>query len=278
MIKIIRFDGGLGNQMFQYAFYLSLRSNYPHSFYLFDIARSKKSHNGLEILDLFKLEGKWRYLLFGQINRHLSFLLKNQYLVLQKNITCFEPDVFNEKGKLCTYVGFWQSELYFRELEPLIRQTFSFDAARLSKSARNYVRLIQSTNSISIHIRRGDYVPLGWNSICTDAYYNNAIDFFLQKDSNIQFFVFSDDKEWAEEKFEGKNKFIIVKGNEGSFSWQDMYLMSICKHNIIANSTFSWWAAWLNANKNKTVIAPRQWIPCLDNNDIFPEAWIKLDS
>jgi hypothetical protein len=141
---------------------------------------------------------------------------------------------------------------------------------------------ILSTNSVSIHIRCGDYLSPKYISIyggiCTIEYYKRAISYILQTVDNPVFFIFSDDIEWTKDNITINNA-IFVSNNKGINSFLDMYLMSICKHNIIANSSFSWWGAYLNKNKNKKVIMPNRWFNSkLPDPNVFDSKWIKLSN
>ena len=115
----------------------------------------------------------------------------------------------------------------------------------------------------------------GFAGVCTPEYYEKAIAYIATKISSIQFYVFTDDPEWVNANFEIENA-IYVQHNTGSDSWQDMYLMSQCKHNIIANSSFSWWGAWLNSNPSKIVIAPTKWWRLFEKDDVVPDEWIRF--
>jgi hypothetical protein len=138
---------------------------------------------------------------------------------------------------------------------------------------------INTTTSVSIHIRRGDYLSSkfvdGFSNICTIDYYNRSIDKIKSNLDLPVFFVFSDDQEWVKQNIIIKNAFYL-NHNIGKNSWQDMYLMSKCKHNIIANSSFSWWGAWLNSNNQKIVIAPKKWWNDFKQDDVVPETWVRL--
>ena len=134
-------------------------------------------------------------------------------------------------------------------------------------------------NSISIHIRRGDYLHPKFNhlygNICTIEYYKEAITILQQKYANLHFYIFSDDISWVKENLPIVPS-TYIDWNKKEDSWQDMYLMSQCKHNIIANSSFSWWGAWLNNNPNKTVICPSRFMNLNQQSDIVPEDWIQI--
>jgi Glycosyl transferase family 11 len=176
--------------------------------------------------------------------------------------------------------GYWQSEKYFIDCSKLIRKDFTFknelDSYNLKLKSK-----IDKTNSVSIHIRRGDYVNnLNTNAthgLCSIDYYIKAVNYITERIESPYFFVFSDDIEWAKKNIMLNFPCQFISHNIGSKSYLDMQLMSLCKHNVIANSSFSWWGAWLNSNDNKIVIAPRKWFAVnTDICDLIPSNWISL--
>ena len=151
----------------------------------------------------------------------------------------------------------------------------------LSEKNKNILEEIKKRNSISIHIRRGDYVNdinakkiLGDN--CNLLYYQKAIEYIYSVITSPFFYIFSDEPEWVKNNFSFLENSLIIDWNKGKDSWQDMMLMSHCKHNIIANSSFSWWGAWLNNNNNKIVIAPKKWFNTFEAPYIVPNEWIRI--
>lgn len=132
---------------------------------------------------------------------------------------------------------------------------------------------------MSVHIRRGDYLSAsfanGFGNCCPLDYYQRAIAMISKTVDKPLFVFFSDDMEWVKENFAGEDC-LFVSHNKGVDSWQDMYLMSLCNHNIIANSTFSWWGAWLNHHEDKMVIAPKKWWSTIENDDVVPETWMRI--
>ena len=159
-----------------------------------------------------------------------------------------------------------------------MRKSFSFKLELISNKNLSLAKTIRETNSVSIHVRRGDYLmEIGWDT-CNLEYYNKAIKYIEQILPHCTFYVFSDDILWCMKNLTNKYNFIYVDWNKGNDSWQDMYLMSQCKNNIIANSTFSWWGAWLNNNPQKIVITPSIWFNDRNPNDcdIIPDNWIKI--
>lgn len=171
--------------------------------------------------------------------------------------------------------GYWQNELYFQENMDDLRQVFVFPLLEepinmeLSKE-------IQQTESVSVHIRRGDYVNSSFD-VLTDEYYKRAIEYMLERINNPVFYFFSEDQEYVQKHFAWLNPKIIVNNNTGDQSYRDMQLMSMCKHNIVANSSFSAWAGFLNKNKDKMVIYPSKYRVNECNVKKIESGWIMLD-
>ena len=284
--------GGLGNQMFQYAAARahSLRLDKALKVDTRDFSKYKL-HQGFELDKLFnvsteiasgtdlKLILSWQKArIMRRIFRRpqLKFLRHRNYVV--------EPQFGYWKGvnqlKDNIYLdGYWQSEKYFIEFSDKIRADFTFKLP-FSKQNAEIAKYIAQANAVSLHVRRGDYVNNKKNafiSVCSLDYYRAAIEQTKSQVDKPVFFVFSDDIDWVKSNFVLDKKTVFVSHNDGSESFNDMRLMSLCKHHIIANSSFSWWGAWLNANPNKIVIAPKQWFASkLDDSDLVPANWLRL--
>ena len=281
--------GGLGNQMFQYAMgrALSTRLNLPLRIDIsgFDSYRLHKYQlssvfAGMEVAapkDLENLIG-WRATTTAKrlvTKPQLSWIRGRQFVV--------EPHLAYWAGiegliGPVYLVGYWQSEKYFYAIDSIIRNDFAF-VKPLSMQNQHIVDEIRSSQAISLHIRRGDYVQnsqtLAIHGICSLDYYRDAIAYIAQRIARPKFFIFSDDMAWVKSNLKVEFPCIYVDHNIGSESYNDMRLMSQCQHNIIANSSFSWWGAWLNANPHKIVIAPKKWYA--NNNDVrdlCPEKWV----
>ncbi len=265
---IVRIVGGLGNQMFQYAYAKSLQQKgYAVKI---DISkfRKYKLHGGYQ-LDKYKID--------LETSTPLSNFLSK--LGLKKNIK-EKSLLFNDKflniSKNEYVKGYFQTEKYFSEIRNVLLNQFVIKQ-ELSESTILYSKEIkQHKNSCSLHIRRGDYVSdKNANNIhgtCDLNYYNEATNLIKNKFENIHFFVFSDDINWTKENITIENVTYI---DHKCIPHEDIYLMSLCKNNITANSSFSWWGAWLNQHKNKTVIAPKKWF-IEKKNEVACEKWIKL--
>jgi len=166
--------------------------------------------------------------------------------------------------------GCFQSEKYFRRFERDIRNEFSFSDFVNEKNIKIKGE-IEKSNSISIHIKKGGYTQSNFRGGCPMSYYNQAIEYLAQRISNPFFFVFSDEPEWAVENLKTSHNVIFISHNTDKDSFLDLQLMSLCKHNIIANSSFGWWAAWLNVNPDKIVISPKLWY-----EDLIPHDWLRF--
>lgn len=282
---IIKLIGGLGNQMFQYAFYKSLQSKGVNVYADLSDFKEYPLHNGYELerifnlsvktpgkflLDLFRPnQSKW---IFRKLKRILN--LKKTYRV-EENEFRFDPSFLNNTNHY--YDGYWQNEGYFLNIADKIKHDFKFPEPEGIEN-QTAMQQIKSVESVALHVRRGDYLkdPLLGN-ICNLAYYEQAISIINSKVKDARFFVFSDDIPWCRQNLKLENV-TYIDWNKGSNSYIDMQLMSTCKHNIIANSSFSWWGAWLNNRIDKVIIAPKKWVNNLsaDDTDICPKNWIKL--
>ena len=285
--------GGLGNQMFQYALCVALNQKGVKSRILFSHYLYSFHHDGFSLGNAFRikldlpskiLNSILTYGKFFYKNKISGFFLKRMLVSYQqkknkyveKEEFEFDPQVFNQKGK--TLIGIWQAEAYFRDIKELIVKEFEFRTPADEKN-RGLIEKIVNSNSVSIHVRRGDYLNDRWKNILGvirgTVYYDNAVNFMTDKVKNPNYFVFSDDIKWAKDNLKLGNC-IYVNHNKGRKSYVDMYLMSICKHNIIANSTFSWWAAWLNKNPEKIVTIPEKWIIGKNCEQMYPAQWVKI--
>ena len=285
-MKIVLVNSGLGNQMFQYAFYKSLKNMHPEEKVVCDLGffKKQKVHNGYELKKIFNIDLKESPLasiflnsrnLFIRKSRKLSKKFLKQMYVVQDDVK-YEEKILSDKSKKI-FIGYWQSEKFFKNIEEIIRKDFKFPDFTESQNIE-LSKILTSSNSVSIHVRRGDYLTHPIFNTLTENYYAKAIDKIKEKIDNPLFIIFSNDIEWCKNEFKEKN-IIFVSWNNGEKSYRDMQLMSLCKHNIIPNSSFSWWGAWLNNNPNKIVIAPKKWFSDESGyryEDIIPDKWIKL--
>ena len=253
--------GGLGNQMFQYAFYLSKKEmgyNVIPDISLFRTDKRHLMHNGFELAKIFNLNSSvvFHSSFFSQYLIKLALKLKLRFLISNDSVSLGYRE--NLKfSKLYHLHGYWQSEKYFNDITDLVRKEFVFkDVDQINLTLSREMNDDSEYTSISLHIRRGDYINYNMK-LLGRAYYEKAIDYIKSKVENPKFYIFSDDMSAAIKIVKGMGvTYTPISINTGIDSYKDMFLMSQCKNNIIANSSFSWWGAWLNANKKKMVIAP----------------------
>ncbi len=274
MIKIIRFKSGLGNQMFQYALFLALKHKYPHCLFAWNIKGSKGEHYGFELFKIFKIGREYR-LLYRFLK--LMGIPQKASVIFQpgNDSLTYHPSVLGDQPRLCRYDGYWQSEKYFEDVKPLVLDKFQFRTNLLNARTRKLADSLDNGIYCSIHVRRGDYLLEPEFNMCNVDYFLRAIAFVREKTGCSSFCVFSDDIAWVRENISLPGA-LYVDWNNDSDSWQDMYLMSRCSHNIIANSSFSWWGAWLNSNPDKVVVAPKVWFASQPSGDIVPDGWIRI--
>jgi len=289
---IVKLMGGLGNQMFQYALGRSLAVKNSCELKI-DISEYKtyKLHNyGLGVFNLnenFADKKECDNIKFEKcsvIERAARKILgkmkrKTNNYIIEKNLR-FDPEILKLAGN--RYLeGYWQSEKYFILNKEEIRNDFVLKHEMNEANTAVYKK-IKSTDSVSFHIRRGDYVSdpgtNAYHGVDLKHYYEDAVKLIKKSVTNPHFFIFSDEPDWVRENFKGEFEFTVVDCNTGKTGYEDMRLMSACSHNIIANSSFSWWGAWLNNNPEKIVTAPKNWFTdkSIDTSDLIPETWIRL--
>lgn len=275
-MQYIDIYGGLGNQMFQYAFYLSKLNNGCRVVPDISLFRSDKKHlmhNGFELEGIFKLNhsvvfhSSW----FSQQLIKIALKFKLDFLITKDNVFWGYQEKLQKSTKLHLH-GYWQSEQYFLNVANNVREEFVFKnidqnnlaIAKEMKDCLNFT-------SVSLHVRRGDYASYNMKLLGRD-YYERAIEYIKSKVDNPRFYIFSDDMDAATDIVKKLNvAFTPIMINSGVDSYKDMFLMSQCKHNIIANSSFSWWGAWLNTNNDKIVVAP-SW-----GKDFNCEDWVIIN-
>ena len=256
--KHVYLYGGLGNQMFQYAFYLSLKQRGIPCVLDISMYLVEKAHNGLELFDVFGIKEDY-FKAPSWLGR--GYLLYQKFFIPQRSIFpekifTYCPDVYNTDCMY--YYGCWLSEDYFKSFSDKIRDIYHFK--NIDEKTHESGLEMASDNTVSLHVRRGDYLKFPRYYVCDEQYYKDAIELIKSKVENPLFFVFSDDTPWASQMMERfKLKYKVIDFNKGIRSYQDMFLMSKCRHHIIANSTFSWWGAWLDPRPDKIVVAPSTW-------------------
>lgn len=289
-MKIVRICGGLGNQMFQYALAVALKeAKKTEEVYIdYSVMRGYPHHEGYLLDKIFNTDIPqapiskiitvgWPlpYYRIWQIGSKILPVRKS--MVLDRSGDAFRSDVFDNRDMLLD--GYWQSPLYFDKYSSAIRKSFEFRNSDCNPRNIDFINKIKGKVSVSLHVRRGDY--LSYSSItgvCSVDYYNKAIKLIKKMINPDLFVVFSDDQCWCRENLSDVLSAcsIFVDWNRGIESYRDMQLMSYCSHNIIANSSFSWWGAWLNRNPTKIVIAPSQWMNYDGWKDILPDSWMKI--
>ncbi len=287
-MNIVRISAGLGNQMFQYALYASMREVNPDIAIDITEFKYRKHHQGYELQKIFNVnptiatEKQIAQLsdssksLWASMRRKIFGVKKCDGIVIKECGFNYIPNL--QQSKDCYFEGYWQSYKYFENIDEIVRSQFKFLEPLAGKNV-SCAAEIQSVESVSIHIRRGDYTKSRrWQnigSICNTDYYNWAIASMESSVENTRYYVFSDDIEWVRRNLNIPNA-TYVDWNSGEDSYNDMRLMSLCKHNIIANSSFSWWGAYLNSNEDKVVIAPSKWYRDTPTPDILPPSWITI--
>ncbi len=295
----VQIIGGLGNQMFQYALAKKLSILNDNAPILLDISLFDKYFRKYELSKfdikasladketLFKLETGTLPLFIGKIIDLIPYmntkdLIRKPFSKVYREVGVnFHSDVLNIKDSI--YIkGNWASYKYFWEIRELLLEDLAFKEYMNDENMKVTDQIKNSKNSVSLHIRRGDYLkPVNQKIYCSplaNGFYQHAISEIEKRIENPEFFVFSDDPNWVKDNFKINHKFNVIDINKGDNSYWDMKLMSICKHNIIANSTFSWWAACLNENPSKIVYAPKLWMndPTFKIEDLIPPEWVML--
>ena len=273
-------SGGLGNQMFQFANAFSCAQKLKQKLILdtselLGDGKRKYALGDFNLSNVVMEKNPKTLSLFSRISLGIFWPVKD--IKEEKEFT-FNPSVLNIKG--CNrLVGYWQCPAYFEDHRNELIQIFSLKT--LSDKFNFYKQLLTQETSVSIHVRRGDYVSeLHTNQIhgiCSIDYYKNAIQVLANKYplTRFTYLIFSDDKNWSKDAFAFLESYKIIENLSDA---EELLLMSLCKHNIIANSSFSWWAAWLNKHEYKTVIAPQNWFKqnLHDTKDLIPPNWTRI--
>jgi hypothetical protein len=281
--------GGLGNQMFQYATAKSISVERNVDLKI-DTCKMNNSNFISRDFLLSKFNISAQMAQISEVkefhnNKYFDFILRKLYQrnikltnkIFEKKYFHYDNDILsNHKGYLD---GYWQSFKYFENIREILLREFTL-VKELNLENKLILNQINESNSVSIHLRRGDYIKEQKNkkiySVFGMEYYENAILYIESKIENPLFFVFSDDLEWVSKNLNLTNA-IFVDANATQNPENDLFLMSNCRHNIIANSTFSWWSAWLNQSPYKIIVAPKKWISTLDNlDDLYPKNWARL--
>ncbi|MFK7939718.1 MAG: alpha-1,2-fucosyltransferase [Roseovarius sp.] len=277
-----RLFGGAGNQLFQYAAgraladtldcdlvidnrYVAGSADRGDCFAHFADARFTRT----AALPPFKSDGALRYGLWRLFGKSPK-LYREQTLG-------FDPKLLNQSAG--TYLhGYWQSDRYFAQIADQLRADLRFTTALNDANAQMAAQIAAAQTPVSFHVRRGDYLAGDTYAACTPEYYRAAAAHLADQLGAVTCFVFSNDPGWAQDNLNLGQHTVVVDINSETTGHFDLHLQSLCAHHVIANSTFSWWAAWLNAAPGKQVVAPKAWFakPGMDNPDLCPASWIRL--
>lgn len=292
---VVHVAAGLANQMFQYAFsrelkhkgcsvYIDQTNFKPRKEWAFEFVRLQDAFPNIEIRQMpswmfrmvYKETKKWRIL-----KKWLDKLLHIRYIY--EDCFSYMPNMDQLATWHCLYKGFWQSEMYFKDCADDVRKQFTFLPFDEPMNI-TYAQKMAQENSVAIHLRKGrDYLEsdLMGKDLCGADYYMEAIEYIRKHVKNPVFYVFTDNPQWVKDNLPAF-EYTLVDWNEvaGKRNFRDMQLMTCCKHNIIGNSTYSWWGAWLNPNQEKIVIAPKKWFNPINDffahDDVVPNSWIKM--
>lgn len=288
--------GGMGNQLFQYAIGRSLAEKNSNCKMKMDITGYFDQSGGItprsyalgvfnigenfsDKKEIIQIKGGVYGFVSSLVCRFKKNKTEEKDTFFREPRFSFSPEILKIKGD--AYLeGYWQTEKYFQDVEDVIRREFTLKK-EFSIEDKEITKEIKNSNAVSLHIRRGDYVANAstskFHGICGLEYYANAVGIIGEKVKNPVIYIFSDDIEWVKKNL--KIDYPVRYVSDGILKdYEELMLMSYCKHNIIANSSFSWWGAWLNNYPEKIVIAPRQWFAdqSVDTSDVIPGEWIKI--
>jgi hypothetical protein len=291
---IVKLIGGLGNQMFQYAAARRLAEKHStilklditgfeeyklhrYSLHCFQCCEYLATKNEIEnIICEQSLLNKLKQKFAAKIGLKIS---KSNNWIIEKQFN-FDNQVLEVQNNILLD-GYWQTEKYFADIADILRREFVVKYQQDPQSQK-FGELIKSTESVSLHVRRTDYVQNALTNqihgTCDQDYYDRAVSYIGDRISNPHLFIFSDEQQWAKDNLKYDFPTTVIDCNDASRNYEDLRLMSSCKYNIIANSSFSWWGAWLNSNPSKIVIAPQKWFndDTRNTKDVIPKQWIKM--
>ena len=277
-MNIIKIQGGLGNQLFQYAFYKELE--YRGQEVYADLSQFESPSEPRKY-ELPKLSLKVKEASKEMIAEYHfdNVILRKIYAtgITRKKIVKDEhSQTFNSRFfeyDNAYLIGFWQSDKYFSSVKDSIKESVSFQG--ITEENLKVIAEMQGCNSVSVHLRFGDYIGNAlYDNICTTNYYFEAFEKIKSLESGLKFFVISDDTEKAKKVF-AKEDCVYLDINRGENAYLDMLLISSCKHHIMANSSFSWWGVFL-AKEDGIAIAPKKWMNGEKTPDIWLEQWIRV--
>jgi len=290
---IVKLFQGFGNQMFQYAYGRSIASRYNKTV-KFDLGWFKENSahrafmlNSLnvtyecatveEIYDTKTCNGrniieyKWNLL------RNAIAPYYRKSVIIENSNTCFDTHLLKTNSN--SYIeGYFASENYFIPIADLLKKEFKFKT-QPSELNKCKMQEMQQRNAVCISLRRGDFLQHSIHNVCGLDYFDRSIEYLNQRITDSYFYIFSDDNAWATENFKTDFPHEFVTHNYPNFI-EDFRLMQVCKHHIIPNSTFSWWAAWLAEQDGSIIIAPNKWLnsETIDYSKVVPLRWIKMEN
>lgn len=285
--------GGLGNQMFQYAAGRALAYKRNTDLLLDTRMFQRYRLRSFELDKVFNIHSRSatdreiRQVVGWKANKFIDRLLRDPWFIFLRGKNYFIEPVISYVKEVhslpadCYISGYWQSAKYFYDIKELIQAEFTFKQPLVGNNF-DIAEKIKSINAVSLHVRRGDFVSNSLTNAthgtCPTGYYDKAMRYIEKYVSGPVYFVFSDDMDWVKENIRINNEYYFIDHNSGLESFNDMHLMSICKHHIIANSSFSWWGAWMNPASDKIVIAPDKWfrVESADSSDHVPASWVRL--
>lgn len=292
---LVKLRGGLSNQMFQYAASRRLAAVHSTSVRIdtswydnIPVGATPRTYELHKLQITGTLASRWEKIGTDGVRNTPPHMIpvalyrkaRARYRFIGERHFHFDPEILGLPDKVCLF-GYWISEKYFADAAGIIRQEFQFRSP-LSPENEGWTARIRATNSVAVHVRRGDYVSdptvAANHGTCNVDYYRRAVHLIRERVPDPQFFVFSDDLDWARDSLPLGEDAEFVGHNQGADSHDDLRLMSLARHNIIANSSFSWWGAWLNRNHSKLVLAPKRWMndPSFDTRDVLPVGWIPV--
>lgn len=281
---ITKLNGGLGNQMFEYACARNLQLKYGDELYL-DVEGFRRSprHYSLDkfvlsedvkVLPIEQSRSLVLWQAISKMNRKAAFRLARPFGVYMWKTPTYKAIETGDTKKGKTYLyGYWQSERYFKENAAKIREELWVKSEYLPESLP-YVERIKASESVCVHIRRGDYVQCGF-LFCDEAYYLRGMDYIYERHPDAAYFIFTDDIPWVKENIHFRHPVVFVDMQDPDY--EVLRLMYICKHFVMSNSSFSWWAQYLSDNPDKIVVAPSVWYPGgQGDNSMYLDSWTIL--
>jgi hypothetical protein len=290
-VILARLFGGLGNQLFQYAcarrlahglgetmkLDLSAFEAYgPRKYALETLSVSAPVATEREVADFERRAG-----VSARLPRWLLRAVPGwRYEVFRERSFAFDPEVLELRGNILLE-GYWQSERYFRDIADLVRREFALKPA-LSAHGASLATRILGCSAVSVHVRRGDFVTNPAASrvhgVCEPDYYERAVETIARDEPQPHLFLFSDDPQWTAQNLRFRFPATLIEGAAQANPAEHLQLMSLCRHHVIANSSFSWWGAWLNPRPGKRVVAPNKWFNTAtkDTRDLIPSGWTRV--